>query len=215
MAYPLLTNQSWRLSRALILLGAEYPLLVYVCREQKTFLWQLLWKIRTKGRERNEQQHNNTERLKSEWRYRQTVRDKKGINACEVMREGRVPDGAPEKNPVNCQWEMEALLEKIFSLIFFRLKTGILCHQEAVCKQESKGNLSQWSYPLICISLLEQMPTLKNQVAIELTAWLPVMFPGTIKKKKFQRCKKERLFNNFCSFDRDKYVKKDICHSLA
>ena len=133
MAYPLLTNKSWRLSRALILPGAEYPLLVYVCREQKTFLWQLLWKIRTKGRERNEQQHNNTERLKSEWRYRQTVRDKKGINACEVMREGRVPDGAPEKNPVNCQWEMEALLEKIFSLIFFRLKTGILCHQEAVC----------------------------------------------------------------------------------
>ena len=141
---------------------------------------QLLWKIRTKGTERNEKQHNNTGRLKSEWKYRQTVEDKRGINTCEVMREDRVLDRVPEKNPVYCQWEMEALLEKIFSLIFFRLKTGILCHQETAGKQESKGNLSQWSYPLISISLFEQMPTLKNQVAIKLTTWLPVMFPVII-----------------------------------
>ena len=51
--------------------------------------------------------------------------NKQEINAYEVMKEDRVPEGVPEKISVNYQWEMEALLGKTFSLIFFKLKTGI------------------------------------------------------------------------------------------
>lgn len=50
---------------------------------------------------------------------------KKGINTREVMKEDRVPETVQEKNSAHAQWEAEALLEKTFSPMFFKLKTGI------------------------------------------------------------------------------------------